>query len=46
MYFYKKLDEDNFTLFQSLIEPTNKEGLEELTENEYAELLETLEEVE
>lgn len=43
MYFYKKETEYGFTLFQSPNQPIDKEGLIELTEEEYTELLEEVE---
>lgn len=43
MYFYKKENELGITLYESPVEPANKEGLVELTQDEYTELLEEVE---
>ena len=45
MFRYKKLTIDGFCLFESEKEPFNKEGLIEITEEEYAQLAKELEEM-
>ena len=43
MFYFRKDNEYGFTLYESLNEPANKEGLVELTQDEYTELLEEVE---
>ena len=43
MFYFKKETEKGFTLFESPNQPIDKEGLIELTEEEYTELLKEVE---
>jgi hypothetical protein len=45
MFRYKKYTDEGFCLFESAKQPFNKEGLIEITEEEYAQLAKELEEV-